>query len=204
MERSILRPNGEDGNPTRFGRRGGGRKLVLLAPALLALPAPTLDQDDEPIRAECVLSVGRRTLDEDDWAPLEEQLALGVELVGAPSEEHWAWELGLAHSEDEVTAMGADLHASTLGVHAGLRRWIGSSALRPYFAGGVTAIYADLDTSDGWSYGGYGRVGLSLAVADRLSLGVDARYAFVRPLGLDDPGVDLDGFQVAVTLGIGL
>ena len=129
--------------------------------------------------------LGQKTLDEDDWTPLDKQAEFGV-LVDFKQQ---SWPVSIAidflGSIDVETESGIDLEGSTTEFDVGVRKiWeVAGSSLRPYIGGGLAFINAefkatnfpvsDSDSGTGiWLNGG-----VYWTLGQHFNLGLDLRYS---------------------------
>lgn len=192
--------------------------------ALLASCAATTYRQAEPSEAERVTNigvmVGLRQLDEDDWDPVDEQVAFGLEIdtyvPGAPI----GFELGGSYSKDDDSAFDPlvgnfDAEAKFWEIYGGVRKtWaVADGRLHPYVGGGLSFINADAKVSvsgfgsasdDDSSVGGYVHGGATYDVTDSIYLGVDLRGLLGTDLEIAGASGDADYLQVALVLGYSL
>lgn len=94
--------------------------------------------------------LGQKTLDEDDWSPVDKQGEFGV-LVDF-KQENWPVSIALDFlgSADEGTALGLNVEGITSEIDIGLRKiWeTAGSTVRPYIGGGIAFIRAEFKTKD--------------------------------------------------------
>ena len=130
--------------------------------------------------------LGQKTLDEDDWGPLDKQAEFGV-LVDF-KQQNWPVSIALDFlgSTDETTEFGVTVEGTTSEFDVGIRKvWeVAGSSIRPYVGGGLAFIRAELKATDFvtvsvddngtgiWLNGGvYWTLGQSF------NLGLDLRYS---------------------------
>ncbi len=93
-------------------------------------------------------SLGAKSLDEDDWSPLEEQGELGLEVDFR--KQTWPVNISLAllASADQGTVLGVDLTAATSELRFGAKKiWEPTQTMRPFFGGGLSVVSASLDAN---------------------------------------------------------
>ncbi len=155
--------------------------------------------------------LGQKVLNENDWEPLENQQAAGVEITWGDT----SWPISIAtdifyssDSEDDVA--GADLEGSTMEFDLGIRE-IKNSENFNYYIGlgfGLVSAHAEatgsgfkIDDSD-TGISGWGGGGIFWRLGSRFNLGLAARYS-VADVALFDEDVRAGGFHYGVILGWG-
>ena len=94
--------------------------------------------------------LGQKSLDSNDWEPLDEQGEFGV-LVDW---KQVSWPVSIAIdilvSADEATILGTPVDAITSEINGGVRKiWeVTGSSVRPYIGGGLALISADIEVRD--------------------------------------------------------
>lgn len=156
--------------------------------------------------------LGVKPLDKDDWAPVEDQGALGVEVTFG--KESWPVWIAIdyfatADVEEDIQVFGfggQDIVGSTVEFDLGVRKIWGKKKTRPFLGGGVGLIGATLDldidddsdaTAGLWINGGvFWRLG------SRFNIGGTVRYsdAEVTIFGQD---VQAGGLTYGLLLGWG-
>lgn len=191
--------------------------MLALALSLLALapahgtpsPTPALTPEEyELSHQQITFYLGGRTLDEQDFEPVERHGVFGIEYSDQPEGSAVGFEVGLQLSYDEDDFGGADVEAALGEVYGGVCKRFGSGRLRPVLGGGLSLLTAMIDVGGfddhDSSLAGYVHGGLGLAVGSNLSLGLDARYLFGSELDFGGAEGDADYFQLALFLGAGL
>ena len=157
--------------------------------------------------------LGVRTLDEDDWEPVEDQGALGIEFVHEPPDSAVGFELGLFISGDEeegVLIPGpvfVDVEGETGEVSVGVRKTfeVDEGPVRPYIGGGVSAIRAEFDgdvlSDDDTSGGLYVHAGVDFEIGPAFLLGFDLRYLGATDIDLFGVDGSANYFQFAMFFG---
>lgn len=205
------RANALPGADTR-GRHPTMKTLIL--PALLVLPLASCAALTSPRPygpplgaggSKLTLFFGERELEEDDYAPVEEQETVGAALSWEPAHGGLGGELGVLSSEEEETVLGLDVEGKTLEVFGGVRQNFGSEALRPYLGGGLSWIESEVEsgplTDDDDSLGLYLHAGIDAWVTPNVSLGVEYRLLLGTDMDVFGVETDADYEQVGVTLG---
>ena len=109
------------------------------------------------------LTFGSKTLDEDDWEPMESQAEIGADVDFA--KKSWPVHLAFAvlQSSDEDTfyaefddeLIRTKAKASTSELRFGVKKiWDQTAVMRPYIGGGLAIIDAELKTSVGSGFQG--------------------------------------------------
>jgi hypothetical protein len=174
------------------------------------------DRDGPGAKTTFLVLVGARVLDSDDWAPVEVQPQVGLDLSYTPPDSPLSYCTTLLFSEGSDSASDVDVTARILELQVGARK-----VFRPlpelwaYGGGGgsVLQVHYDLDptpeaqqaggragsgSSTGWGLwaggGAYYRLGKSWLV------GADARYDWA-PVGISDARANAGGVQISVTAG---
>jgi opacity protein-like surface antigen len=154
--------------------------------------------------------VGERQLDDDDWDPVEDQLATGVEVDGTDPDSGHGYEFGLTYSQDDDDVGPVDVEASTFDVYGGYRYTFqpGDQGIHPYVSAGLAVIYGNVELDgpgaspddDDTSPGAYVRAGIGFDLTENARLGIDYRHLFftdVDIFGISDADFD----QFMLTLG---
>lgn len=189
-----------------------GRRDARLRDDGEALAAPAEDSDaSSPYHVGFLL--GYRQLDDEDlWEPVEDQFALGVELVFEERASVVGWEFGLAASGWTEEQGEADVSGTLTEIHGGVRKTIEVGSLRPYLGGGLTLFAAETraeedfkggklvlrDDDDG--YGVYWRTGVLWPLGARAQLGLDYRMMTGADVDLFRADGDADFAQLSLVL----
>lgn len=161
------------------------------------------------------LYLGQRSLDEDDWEPVEDQPSFAVEYSLEDPAAPIGWELGIAASKEDddlvILNTDVDVEGTTQELYGGVRKSFGDPAgtVRPYIGGGLSLITAELEVSvpgdsesaDDSSLAAYAHGGLTFDVTDSFFVGVDLRALVGSDLTIEGFDTDADYTQVAVVLG---
>lgn len=150
--------------------------------------------------------VGQRNLDEDDWAPLDEQTMFGIEYARETAGSPVGFEIGFQGSSDDDEVLGTDVEATTAEIYGGVRKTFGEDVVRPYIGGGLSFISAGIDVDgvgddDDSSIAAYLHGGIGFQVSDLIALGLDVRFLFGSDLSIFGEDVDADYGQAAFFLG---
>lgn len=181
---------------------------LLLAAPLLA--ASQLAQAAVNINA----TVGSRQLDEDLWAPLEDQPTFGVmadiSLGKLPLYATVALQASAATEDD----YDFDYTASVVDLSAGLKIMPRIGRFRPYLSAGIASVgasfeaesnswnYWDVDDSDS-SFGHYVNGGMLFRIGRHLNVGVDLRWVGGTDVTLFGVKGDADSFVGSAVVGYG-
>jgi hypothetical protein len=189
--------------------------LALLLCSCAAVPSARFDDPrgqadggasgDGTFRA-VAFHAGLRLLDEDEWEPLDDQPALGLEYVHQRRSSHVGLEVGITGSadEDDLTIPGLgtfDTEVALVEVYLGAHRsFLDSETLRPYIGGGATLLSGAIDSSassteDDQTVALYLRGGLGYLVADGVEIGGELRTVLGAELDFDGAEIDADYLQ---------
>lgn len=131
------------------------------------------------------LFLGKKFLDSDVWAPVDEQDEFGI-LVDF-KKNHWpvSIALDLLVSADEVTEYGVNFEGETTEFNAGVRKiWkVSDSSMRPYIGGGYSLVRAEWETTGALSQSGDDKgsgiwlnCGIYWTLLQSFNIGLDLRY----------------------------
>ena len=153
--------------------------------------------------------LGQKTLDEDDWGPLDKQPEFGV-LVDFKQPD---WPVSIAIdflvSTDDTTESGVLIEGTTSEFDIGVRKiWeVSGSPIRPYIGGGLAFVGAEIKgtsfvtvTEDDNGTGIWLNGGVYWTLGQSFNLGLDLRYsqADVTLFGVEG---EAGGTHVGVILG---
>ena len=191
-------------------KRLASKARALLLPLAVLLLAPAMTFAD----GNANFLIGTKQLDSDDWEPLEDQDALGLELSFGKS----TWPIHIAvdlfttsATEDDFTVnlglpVTVDLEGSTMELDLGARKVWGKNMTRPFLGGGLAAIYADLDAEidqdDDVGMGLWVGGGVFWRIGSRFNIGGSVRYSDVS-VNLFEVDGDAGGLTYGVILGWG-
>ena len=152
--------------------------------------------------------LGQRSLDEDDYAPVEDQATLGFEYSQEAAGSAFGWEVGIMGSSDDDRVAGFDVEARTGELYGGIRKSFGDDAVRPFVGGGLAIINSEIEvvgagSDDDSSFAAYLHGGVALAVSESFLLGLDLRLLFGSQLEIVGIDTDADYGQIALFLGFG-
>ena len=131
------------------------------------------------------LFLGKKLLDSDEWAPVDEQDEFGI-LVDF-KKNHWpvSIALDLLLSADETTEYGINFEGETSEFNAGVRKiWkVSGSSMRPYIGGGYSLVRAEWETTGAFSQsdsdkgsGIWLNCGIYWTLLQSFNIGLDLRY----------------------------
>jgi hypothetical protein len=161
---------------------------------------------------------GMRSLDEDEWAPLDDQPTFGIEVDEYNRGDGEGYEFGLlfAGEDDDVLdpyfGLGTfDVESDTLEFYAGWRKTFRAleEGYHPYIAAGLAVLFTELEISgaglseddDDIVPGLYVRLGILWDLDERWRLGLDYRHLFADDADLFGEDLDVDHDQLLLTLG---
>ena len=153
--------------------------------------------------------LGQRSLEEDDFAPVEDQPMLGFEFSdGGTDDGLVGFEIGITGSSDsdEVNLGGGpqDVDGSVGELYAGVRKEFPGSAINPFVGLGLAATRAEVEfggnSEDDTTYGVYLHGGLIFPLSDAFSIVADLRARFGEDYKI--AGVDGEGDFFAVAVGV--
>jgi hypothetical protein len=155
--------------------------------------------------------LGIKTLDEDDWEPIEDQGAFGAEI--SIGQDTWPVMIAIdpffsGAKDDEF---GFDLKGATSELAIGVRKIWNVDNVHPYVGGGPSLLSASLevenpfgadvdddDTTLGWWLGG----GVFWRLGSRFNIGIAARFSSGE-VTLFDVDLEAGGLQGGLLLGWG-
>jgi hypothetical protein len=156
------------------------------------------------------LFVGQKSLDSEDWAPIDDQATLGL----LADFKHNSWPVSLAidylGSYDEAMELGLQYEAITTELGVGVRKYweTPGSSLRPYIGAGLAYIYAEArgsgfgavpdgsDHSPGFLLNG----GIFWTLGDCINVGLGLRYSNAE-VTIFDVKVDAGGTSAGLIFG---
>jgi len=158
---------------------------------------------------------GQRWMD-NDWDPLDEPVAFGLEFDDSDPGSGHGYEVGVLYTNDDdddtLPIFGSvEAEATTYELYGGYRHTFRAddSGLHPFVSAGLNVMYGELELSalgisdddDDTVFGGYARAGLLWDIGQRLRLGLDYRHLFTEDLEVFDTDFDSDYDQVMLSLG---
>jgi hypothetical protein len=189
-----------------------------LASSGVALAAPQEVQGPprEPHPSKFDFYLGVRGLDRDDWAPVEDQIAVGIEFVHEYPDDWFGYELavfasGATKQNVQIGAGSFNVRGRTSEFSAGLRKTFssGPGSVSPYVGAGLSLIRAALKGDNGGvfaedddtSAGVYVHGGIDFPIGPSLTLGVDLRALGGTDITIFGASAKADYAQLALVLG---
>ena len=175
--------------------------MAVFATFLMALSiAPGLAQ------YEINFILGQKMLEEDDWAPVEDQGEFGV--AASIGGEDWPvlLALDLLVSATEETVLGFDVDGSTSELAVGIRKIWHPGKARPFVGGGLAFINGEVEafgvSEDDNATGYWVNGGVFWRLGARFNIGVDVRISRgeVELFGFD---AEAGGEHIGLILGFG-
>ena len=153
--------------------------------------------------------LGQKTLDEDDWAPLDKQAEFGV-LVDFKQQD-WPVSIALDYlgTYDEATELGINVEGTTSEFDVGVRKiWeVSGSSIRPYVGGGLAFVNAEFKITSGFPVsdddngtGIWLNGGVYWTLGQHFNLGLDLRYSQADVTLFGEEG-EAGGTHAGVILG---
>jgi hypothetical protein len=177
----------------------------------LSIAAPPMPAQADGMQSYLDVYVGKRSLDEDDWAPIDEPALIGIQF--ALPRDGLGWEIGFAISYDEED-VGFDFDATILEVYGGLHAELGGpgAALVPFFGVGLSVAYVDSSgtsgsttvSDDDSTVGFYAHGGIAVPINPNLRIGADVRILTGTDVELFGVGANVDYEQLAFFIGFGV
>ena len=189
--------------------------VLTLVAALLALPSGCAAQERRPARPwrNLDLQVSDRSYSS-DLEPVEDQTAFALEFVSESPGGAMGWGLGLSWSQDEgreeQPAGDVDVEARIAELWLGIyKSFDTSSPVWPYLGLGLSAVRAEVETSDAAgkesyddvSPGWYLRAGVRFDLSDIVHFAVDLRRVWGTSLDLGPGRDEADFRQLSLVLG---
>ncbi len=152
---------------------------------------------------------GLREMYDDEWDPVEDQFAAGIEIDATDPLTGHGYEVGLTYSEEDDDAGSLDAEGNTFDVYGGYRHTFRPETpnLHPYVSAGLALIRAEVEvdgpgpnSSDAdTSPAAYVRGGVGFDLQERTRLGIDYRHLFISDVDIGGVG-DADFDQIMLTL----
>lgn len=174
--------------------------------ALIATPATSVAA--KLTESNFSVFLGQKKLNNDDWEPVDSHTEWGVIADLGRKDSVVNLVVSYVMSEDNATLNGGDFTGETWELGLGLRKLIPLAPdIAPYVEAGVAFMDATLDSavnasSSDSAFGVWGGAGVSFAVGERLTVGVNARYTSASATLLSKDR-EVGGFHFGVTAGIG-
>jgi len=146
-----------------------------------------------------------------DSDPVEEQVAIGFEYQGLPLEGGLGGEGGIRYGRDDGSVDFVDVTSEVLEVYGGARYEWALDRFRPFLAGGVSAVSAEMSASgalgsvsdDDSAIGLYLTGGALFQVSDLIYLGASVRKTIGHDIEVFGVEGDIDATQILLTLAFG-
>ena len=160
--------------------------MLLLLAVVFVFPNYAFAQDQSAFSGNINVFLGQKTLDEDDWEPLEKQTEFGLNV--AFKQQNWPVSVTLAYysTSGDETVDDVDMKGKSTEICGGVKKIFDqSSQIRPYVAGGVASIkmeavysYPGISlTLDGSAIGFWAGGGVYYIAAEHFNIGLDVRYS---------------------------
>ena len=192
-------------------RRTNGLPIALVLSSFLLLVAPSAAFAG----GDANVLIGLKAVDADDWTPVDDQTALGIEV--AFGRDTWpVWiaidyiESGEVEEDLPVVVNGfrslEDVTGSTFEIDLGVRKIWGQNRTRPFLGGGLGLVGAGFDVEvvddDDMTLGAWAGGGVFWRLGSRFNIGGTLRYshADVTLFGED---VKAGGLTYGLILGWG-
>ncbi|NOZ67966.1 MAG: porin family protein [Deferribacteres bacterium] len=155
------------------------------------------------------LLIGVKSLDEDDWNPLDEQTEIGIGVDFKQDDWPVSGTIGYLFSSDDDNVMGVDIEGNTSELYFGVRKiWELPSLVRPFVGGGLALVNAKLEaaasgvkvTDDDSGIGIWIGGGAYLVLSGNFNIGVEFRYSRAE-VTLFNTDVEAGGLHYGVTAG---
>jgi hypothetical protein len=179
---------------------------LLAAPPELAAPAPP--PQAMPARAHQVqVLLGGQSLDEDDWAPVDELFALGVTYSYDHPDDVVGFEVGLQGAFDSEDVLGVDISVGVSELYFGVHKaFFGDSRVQPYLGAGLTLVAVSTEGTNGFvsvsdddACGAfYGHGGVKFLLTEGFALGLDLRFVGGTDVTLFGYETDVDYGQFGI------
>ena len=148
--------------------------------------------------------LGQRSLDDDDWDPVEDQGVFGLEFSHRVS--NVGWEVGFMGSSDTGRAGSTKTEGQMKELYGGLRVGFGDDVVRPYVGVGVSLFSSELKVSgsnsdDDTGVGAYVHGGVTVDLNPSVYVGLDVRALLGPELSVSGFDRDTDYRQIALVLG---
>ena len=150
--------------------------------------------------------IGAKSLDRNDWNPVEDQGEFGAEVTWGGS--HWpiAFATDLVASSHGADLLGIRINGQTSELAFGLRKIWEAGAARPYIGGGVAKIAAQLEQAgvkeDDTALGEWVGAGIFWRLGSRFNLGLAARLSRGK-VTLFGTEIEAGGTHAGLILGWG-
>lgn len=151
--------------------------------------------------------LGGRKLDEDLYAPVDEQGVFAIEYARETPGSAVGFELGLQGGREQDEVLGTDVESTTSELYLGLRKSVPTGSLvRPVFGAGLALVATSIDVAgfgddEDASLAGYAHAGVLFDLTESFFLGLDLRGLFGSDIELAGLDGDADYAQLALAIG---
>jgi hypothetical protein len=148
--------------------------------------------------------VGNRSMtDDDNWSPLEDQLAFELGFNTVPSDWPVGIEASVSYSDDDDSGVEGETKEASLGVR---KTWdVSEGRVHPYVGGGLAGIQAEFSgfgqSDDDTSVAGYVHGGVGFDLGSHFLIGVDVRLLLGSDITLFGIDGDADYVQYGLMVG---
>ena len=167
---------------------------------------------------------GIKAMDEEDWSPIEDQPALGINVSWG--KQSWPIQLAvdylISRDEEDAHQFGGDvtLEGVTAELGFGIQKTWEVGRFRPFIGGGGAAVFAQIKvdapgidiSENGVAPGAWAGAGFFFRLGPRFNLGLSARYSkaevtisdlSIFGVPIEDLDVEAGGLHTALVLGWG-
>lgn len=190
--------------------------LSIVVTALTVSVDRSFAQDESAWAGDVSISIGRRNLDPDFWAPVEGQTALGIDAAFGKS--HWPVQILLGASgsigkgDVESDSGGSyQVEGATTELSAGMKISRVFYGIKPHLAGGVSWITAEMTSNPGGSSsvsdkdqfrtGLFAEAGAVYNFMKVINIGASVRYLGSTKARLFDIDGNADYIQYSLVIG---
>jgi hypothetical protein len=154
--------------------------------------------------------LGQKSLDKDDWKPLEGQVEFAIETDFR--EKTWPFNIAIGFvgtADKEELDYNVDLEGTTAETNIGIKKiWENSGNIRPFIGGGLSLITAETKASsegvsvslDDSGTGFWLSTGIYWTLGGHFNLGVEAKYSTAE-ISIGDFDVEAGGTHVGGLVG---
>ena len=138
---------------------------------------------------------GAKSLDSADWAPVEEQMEVGVKFDIGEKGKNWKFAFDILSSDTTDSSLGIDVTGSTSEMNIGARYYSDPSGQGAFFGVGLSFIDVEMEIAGFGSNSASGtgvwfELGASMKAADNLNLGIDM---IISQATIDWLGIEVEG-----------
>lgn len=130
--------------------------------------------------------LGQKSLDKDEWSPVEDQGEFGVLIDFRQKEWPVSIVIDLLGSSSEETLSGVKYTGTTTEIDLGIRKvWVPDGPIRPFIGGGIASIAAEFEGADGYlaisdddsGIGFWLNGGVYWTIGRHFNIGLEVRYS---------------------------